>query len=360
MGLESISAAMSPRATANLPPAPAGVEDDNGLPRFGTYAGSVAEVNLARLRGVFALSRPMRLVKHKRWQYVMVASPEILAVLSIADLSYTANAFACAVDLREKKVLFDGGYMGLPSPFTLVSNHPAEGARARFAAPGARFFFERPRGQDRYRIAVDLKRMGRARFSCSAELTASPAPPLTVIAPVPDGGVVNVTQKWAALPAAGTIEAAGRRYVLDGAFAGLDYTNGYLARRTKWRWAFAAGRLPDGTPLGLNAVAGFNDATDEANENALWLGERLISLPRVRFDFNPANVLEPWELKTEDGQLSLRFLPVHAHREERDYKIVKSHFVQPLGWFEGEIAIDDKVVAIERLPGVVEDQDILW
>jgi hypothetical protein len=360
MGLDSISATMSPHAAEDLPAAPASVEDANGLPRFGTYAGSLAEVNLARLRGVFALSKPMRLVKHKRWQYALVATPEILAVLSIADLSYTANAFACAVDLRKRTVLFDAGYMGLPSPFTLVANHPAEGARARFAAPGARIFFERPRGQNQYRIGVNLKRSGGARFSCSAALTASPAPALTVIAPVPGGGIVNVTQKWAALPASGVIEAGGRRYSLDGGMAGLDYTNGYLARRTTWRWALASGRLADGAPLGLNAVEGFNEATDESNENALWLADRLIPLGRARFEFNRENVLDEWRITTEDGRVSLRFTPVHAHREEREYKIVKSHFVQPLGLFDGEIRIDGKVHRVESLPGVVEDQDILW
>ena len=142
--------------------------------------------------------------------------------------------------------------------------------------------------------------------------------------------------------------------------AGLDYTNGYLARRTAWRWAFASGRLSDGTAVGLNLVEGFNEASEEANENALWIGERLIPLDRARFEYNRSRVLDPWRVTTKDGGIELRFRPVHAHREERDYKIVKSHFVQPLGLFEGQIRLDEKVLSIVSLPGVVEDQDILW
>src|SRR5712664_3390540 len=103
---------MNARGSLDLPAAPASIEDANGQPRFGTYAGSIAEVNLARLRGAYALSLPGRIAKHKRWQYVMLATPEILAVISVADLGYTANAFACAVDLRERKLLVDRSYMG--------------------------------------------------------------------------------------------------------------------------------------------------------------------------------------------------------------------------------------------------------
>jgi hypothetical protein len=288
----------------------------------------------------------------------MAATPELIAVFSIADLSYTANAFACAVDLRERRVLFDAGYLGLPSPFTAVANHPGEGARARFFAPGARLHFGRSRGEDRYKFRVQLKRSG-AVLACAGEIATSPAPPLTVVAPVPADGIVNVTQKWAPLPLFGMLETQGRAYRLEGGFAGLDYTHGYLARRTQWRWAFAAGRLADGTPLGVNLVEGFNEA-EEANENALWLGDRLISLGRAQFDYNRRDLLAPWHVRTRDGWLDLQFTPVHAHREERDYKIVRSHFVQPLGLFEGEVKVDSRVLAVQDLPGVVEEQDILW
>ena len=351
---------MNPLRSLDLPAAPASVEDDHGQPRFGSYAGTIPEVNLARLRGVYHLGIAGRLAKHKRWQYVMLATPEVLAVLSVADLGYTANAFVCAVDLREGNVLFDRGYMGLPSPFTTISNHPSGGASARFHGPGARFTIARPRNEDPYQINVRASRWRGGRFSCSAVIAAGQAPPLTMIGPVPADGVVNVTQKWSALPVSGTLEAGGRRYALEDGMAGLDYTNGYLARRTAWRWAFASGRLSDGTPVGLNLVEGFNEASEEANENVLWLGERLVPLDRARFEYDRSRVLDPWRVTTNDGGIELRFRPVHAHREERDYKIVKSHFVQPLGLFEGRIRLDKKVLSVDGLPGVVEDQDILW
>ncbi len=350
---------MKSRIHQPLPPAPALMED-RGQPRFGTYAGSLREVNLTRLRGPYRLPGPLRFAKHKRWFYAMLASPEVLAVLSVADLGYAANAFACAVHLGERQVLFDAGYMGLPRPFTAISNRPAAGAQARFRAPGVAIKLARPEQEDAYRVSAQARDRRGSRFSFRGQLTGGRAPPLTVIAPVPGDGVVNVTQKWASLELSGMLEAGGRTFALDGGMAGLDYTNGYLSRRTSWRWAFASGRLSSGVPFGLNLVEGFNDGSDEAHENALWHGDQLIPLGRARFEYDIARVLETWRITTEDGAVELNFLPIHAHREERDYKLVKSRFVQPLGLFEGTVRVGQSRLSIERLPGVVEDQDVLW
>ena len=43
------------------------------------------------------------------------------------------------------------------------------------------------------------------------------------------------TEKRVLMPVVGEAVAAGKHYDLDGGLAGLDYTNGYLARHTAWR-----------------------------------------------------------------------------------------------------------------------------
>src|SRR5690348_3939 len=144
---------MKSRSPEPLPSAPASMED-RGEPRFGTYAGSLREVSLARLQGPYRLPGPLRCAKHKRWFYAMLASPEVLAVLSVADLGYAANAFVCAVHLPDRQVLFDAGYMGLPRPFTAISNHPGAGALARFRAPGIAIKLDRPREENAYQISA--------------------------------------------------------------------------------------------------------------------------------------------------------------------------------------------------------------
>jgi len=190
-------------------------------------------------------------------------------------------------------------------------------------------------------------------------LAAGAPPPLTVIAPV-DGGVVNVTQKWAGLLSFGTAEVDGRRYSLDGGVGGLDYTHGYLARRTAWRWAFLCGRLDDGTPIGVNLVEGFNESRDDVNENALWLGDELLPLARARFSWNPNDIFHPWAVRTTDGAIDLRFRPLGAHQELRDLVLVKSAFKQPVGLWEGTVKVGDRVYTVKDAPGVAEDQSVVW
>jgi hypothetical protein len=351
---------MSPQ---KLPPAPPSVEDAGGAPRFGTYQGALDVVDLSRLRGSYQPNRVDRLRMHKKWLYGFIATRELAALFAVVDLGYTSNAFALALDYSTGRVLADVGLLGLPAPFVKVNDHPGAGLDVSFRRPDARLKAWRTFGDERFHGHVKLG-VAAPFVKPKLELTwdllaAGAAPPLTVIAPV-DKAVVNVTQKWAGLLSFGALEAEGRRYSLDGGVGGLDYTHGYLARETSWRWAFVCGRLDDGTPIGINLVEGFNESRDDVNENALWLGTELIPLGRARFTWNAAAILDPWHVRTEDGAIDLHFKPWAAHQDIRDLKLVKSSFKQPVGLWSGEVKVGDRTYVLKDAPGVSEDQTVLW
>ena len=118
---------------------------------------------------------PQRAFKHKRWLYCFVATPEVAAYFAVSDLTYTSNAFAMVVDLRDKKVLVDRGYLGLPGPLVKVSDQPGEGLEVSFLGPGGRLAASRPAGDARYHVAVDLMRLCRTRSaSCRGRESCSP------------------------------------------------------------------------------------------------------------------------------------------------------------------------------------------
>ncbi|GMU59892.1 MAG: hypothetical protein AMXMBFR34_16550 [Myxococcaceae bacterium] len=349
---------MAPR----LPPAPPSV-DDGGTPRFGTYEGTLDAVHLKNLRGSYQPNALDKLRMHKKWLYGFLATREVLALWAVVDLGYTSNAFSLALDLTTQRVLADESYLGPPRPFVTVGDHPGPGLEVGFRRPDARLAASRRFGDERFHGSV---RLGpslpfvRPKLAFTWELLAAgAAPPLTVIAPV-EGGVVNVTQKWAGLLSFGQLEAGGRRFVLDGGVGGLDYTHGYLARRTSWRWAFVCGRLDDGTPFGINLVEGFNETRDDVNENAVWLGQQLYPVGRARFAWNRSDPLDPWRVSTTDGKVDLTFKPLAAHRDFRDLKLVKSRFEQPVGLWSGTLKLGDSAVRFENAAGVTEDQDVLW
>ncbi|MDQ3266742.1 MAG: DUF2804 domain-containing protein [Myxococcota bacterium] len=342
--------------------APGFLHNEAGQPLFGTYQGVIPDVDLSRLGGAYQLSGARRLFKEKKWHYQLVATPEVLVAYAVVDLGYAANAFITAVDLRTREVVADQSFIGVPGPLAGVNNRPGEGLAARLISPlGASFAVSRAEGNEKYRLSVEVLELPiPRRISLRGEVLAAGGPPaLTVVAPVGEDGVINVTQKWAALLAFGHLKAGGRRYLLDGGVAGLDYTHGYLARHTAWRWAMGLGRLPDGTPVGLNLVEGFNEDNADANENGLWVGNRLIPLDRARFDFNRQDLLDDWRIRTTDGSVDLRFKPLHVHREERDLKVIKSRFAQPFGTFTGTVRVEGATLPV-NLAGVTEDQDMIW
>ncbi len=354
---------MTPERELSLPPAPASVATARGEPRFGTYQGELPEVDFARLQGRWAPDRTAKLLKRKRWAYAFAATPEVAALVAIVDIGYSASAFAVALDLKERRPLCDVSFLGAPGPFAEVGDKPGAGLTASFRTLGGRMSVKRGEDDERYRMEVDVSRVRTGSlqsFQWDGELLVAGGPPaVTVVAPV-EGGLVNVTQKRGGLLALGSLEAGGKRYRLDGGVGGLDYTHGFLARHTAWRWAFAAGRLGDGTPVGLNLVEGFNEGAAECNENGLWLGDKLFPLARARFEFDKNELLDAWRVTTVDGAVDLRFRPYYVHREERDLRVVVSHFAQPIGVFEGTVRAGGRTYTLSGVPGVTETQDMLW
>lgn len=346
-----------------LPPAPPSIEDAGGAPRFGTFQGGVDVVDLSRLRGSYQPNRFDRLRMHKKWLYGFVATREVATLFAVVDLGYSSNAFVLALDYASGRVLVDEGVLGLPAPMVKVNDHPGAGLDVDFRRLDGRWRAWRTFGDERFHAHVRLGvpvPLRKPKLELTWDLLAAgAAPALTVIAPV-DGGVVNVTQKWAGLLSFGALEADGRRWSLDGGVGGLDYTHGYLARKTAWRWAFACGRLDDGTPFGLNLVEGFNESRDDVNENALWLGTQLVPLARARFVWNPNDIFAPWHVRTTDGAVDLQFRPLGAHQELRDLGLIKSSFKQPVGLWTGELKVGGHTYTVKDAPGVSEDQSVLW
>jgi hypothetical protein len=104
----------------------------------------------------------------------------------------------------------------------------------------------------------------------------------------------------------------------------------------------------------MNLVEGF---VGEA-ECALWIDGALFPLAEGRFDFDAARPLQPWKVKTADGGADLRFEPGGIHEEHKNFGVIASRFVQPVGSFSGTIAVEGRgPIELDQVLGVVEDQD---
>ena len=341
---------------------PNSVVDRQGAPRFGTFQGELPAVDLRRLAGRHRPRWWHWRARRKKWHYTIGVTDEVLICQAVVEGGYFGQGFMYVVDLYEERAVAEISSAGLPGMQARVNDRPGRGHHSSYRAPGIELALERGESSRRYRWKHRLHSLRQREpggLALDADIDLEGAgPPLTVISPV-DGGVVNVTQKWAGLAMAGELQVGSRSYRLDDGLVGLDYTQGLLGRRTSWNWALGMGRLSDGRPVGLNLVAGFNDGDDSTNENALWVGDQLISLGRAHFEYQSSNPEHFWTVRTDDGAVDLYFEPCYVYRESRDWKVIDSYFVQPAGRFEGTIEVDGQRRPV-TLFGVTEDQDVLW
>ncbi len=345
-----------------LPPAPECIPDAALRPCLGTYQGDVQQVRLGALRPPHGVPGWRRFLRRKAWVYSLVTTADVILSTAVVDLGYASHAFFTVVDLRDKRALLDFAAVGFLAPLAHVNDRPARGLRAHFRALGVRFAFSRGETANRLQLDVDLaafRTAGAGPVRLRMALLADEAPPPLVVVAAVRGGGLNVTEKSGGLRATGSLDVGRRSLPLEGAVAGLDATQGLLARRTAWRWAMAAGRLEDGRVLSFNLVEGVNDGPGE-NENAVWVGGALSPLGRPRFSFLREDPLGLWQLESETGDFSLRFRPLHLHREERNLVLVKSRFWQLQGFFVGTVRAGSEVLQLTDLPGVTEDQQVRW
>jgi len=336
---------------APFPAAPPRPLDPTGRALLGAYAGSFEVIDLAPMMGAGLRGWFARRAIRKRWIYLFAASEQALVGAAVVDLGYAGSAFAFALDRREGRLLFDVGLRGGPGA-ARVGDLPGAGARARLAR--GRRLVEIERSRERWRLLLDA---GAWRADVTLASGGGPAP-FSLVAPVAPGRV-NVTQKEGALAAGGWVAAGARVLSLADGLGGADVTNGLLARRTAWRWAFAAGRDAANRALAFNLVSGFNEGA--ATEDVAFDAAGPRPLPPCTFDFDPSRPLEPWRVSSADGAIDLRFAPAALHREQVDAWLVRSRFVQVAGVFEGHLpGPDGRRAEVAGLPGVVEDQAVLW
>ncbi|MFO0758320.1 MAG: DUF2804 domain-containing protein [Byssovorax sp.] len=336
-----------------LSPPPSSIVDPQGATlRAGSFEGDLPRVDLSGL-GKDPL---FRFLHEKRWVYVAVASGELFLGLAIVNLGYASKCFYFVFDREKNRLVVDRSLLG-PAFLCTVNDLAAEGCEATFQQPLARTraSFTRPFGAGPARVEIR-----GPELTLDVMLSTEHLPPaIGAVAPIhgPRSGLANATQKVALMPVRGEVWIGTKRHDLAGGLAGYDYTHGYLARRTSWRWAFFLGKAKTGEKVAMNLVEGFVGEP----ECALWIDGELHPLAEGRFRFDLNNPSAPWIIKTADGAADLRFEPGAVHEERENLLIVASRFLQPVGSYSGSIEVEGRGrIELDRVLGVVEEQDSRW
>jgi len=344
---------------APLKEAPESILDAGGAPRLGAFAGIIDradEIGHPRAGDAGGLIATLTRARWKRWIYVFVGGPEVMAGFAVADVGYLGNAFGYAYDRARGGERLEVSWL---TPGALgVRIEGGLSAISAVGKAGARRLAVRSEG-------VGL-RLEAALDGLRADLRVERLDtPLTVVSELDGPSSTGVTIKSAGLPVSGSITLEGRRFDLAGSLAVVDWTCARFGYRTDWNWASMTGRDRSGRPVGLNLCRGVHDATRATGhtENALWLEGRPGRLPRVEVEVGRGRA--PWRItgggKVESASVDLEFRPLGERSEDVNLGLVVSRFRQPYGTYHGVVRDAlGRTVEIDGAPGVVEDHHARW
>lgn len=341
----------------DLPPAPATLLLRDG-PAWGRHAGRLTELDWRGWRTLGHQPAWWRRLRHKRWHYVGLHCEPFFIGLAVVDVGWCATAFAYVFDREaaaagRPALRADVRSDALPGRAHISSR--VGGAGSRLATRQGRWTLDAVPGG--LQVRVDTRAL-----QLDALIRLDGAAPWLLAVGEPEGGLAHATQKSPALPAQGWLRIGARAgphdphgpaIPLHPGQACIDSSSGFLARTTAWRWACA-----QSPGLGFNLQQGyFGD-----QENALWLDGQLIPLGAAQFDFDPRQPLSPWRIRTDDRLLDLVFTPEGGRHEERNLLLAASHYVQPVGRFDGTVRAHAgaPAVAVRGLVGVSEDHCSRW
>ena len=324
-----------------LQPAPtAFVDPATGGPVFGSFVGPLPAVDL----GTALVDRALR---RKKWFWVAVAADEVWVSLAVVRMGYATSAFAYVFDRAAHRMLVDRTVVGPPRAAAIVDDPHACGALATFGFGRTSVLLERR----------DTTCELRARFpdlDIDLSFDEPSAPPAVSAIARLSPSLATATEKRALASARGRVVASGRRVSLDGGVAGYDYTHGLMPRHTRWRWAFAMGRAKDGLPIAFNVVEGFVGES----ECAAFRTDGTSPIREARFELDRDHPERPWRLAGEG--IDLAFDVGAVHEQNTNLVLVRSRFLQPAGVFRGTLRVGGRDVELDGVPGVVEDQDVVW
>lgn len=283
----------------------------------------------------------------RRWLYAGAAGPDVAVGAAVVDplprWLPVAVAFAWAW-VEGEVVTWD---RRLPRARCAVGAVPGDGAHARRGLVSRQDLVLGADGSLRLRLRLPDGRWLTAHVTTGA---AEPA----VLATTTPGGGWNVTQKLAGAPARGRVALGGRGVALEGG-AWTDWTAGRQDRDTTWRWAAGVGTGPGEQQVGLNASTGMNAAGD--GEDLVWWD----GVPhRLEVDTLAPEAETTGTWTVAGPGWSLAFHAVGVRAADEDLRVVRSHYVQPIGRFRGTLPGPDGRPRRVELVGVTEDHRARW
>ena len=302
--------------------------------------------------------RPLPALRIKRWDYYGVTTPDFFFSATLAHLGYVGTVFAYVLDFASGELHEETLLVPLGRGIHLARN--SDRGDSHFDNGRVRTAFRLE--EERRRVQVDWPAFNRGEgIAADFALHCGRDRESTVTATPMKGRRFFYTRKTNCMPAEGWVRRGDRRYELkpSESLGNMDWGRGIWEYRTSWLWASASAFLEDGRTVGLNLGGGFGDAP--APDNALVLDGRVHKLENVTFDYDRADLMRPWRMKSPEGRLSLDFVPFKERVARTNLLLVYSEVRQVFGRYSGTATTDDgQSVRLRDVTGFVEVHRARW
>ncbi len=328
--------------------------DSNGsLVQRGWARHPLLDCNLEASR-VYRFARGLQWFRVKRWDYYGVTFPTGYFSATIADLGYAGQAFVYFVDFENNTYVEDTITIPFGSGVNLPRNSH-EGA-SNWSGKKASLAFD----IDGTIRTVHVRWQDFAGSPLRADLSFDGGGESTVIATPIGERRFYYNRKINCMPTTGTITIGDRTIGVerDTSSGTLDWGRGIWEYNSFWVWASGSGFLPDGRRVGLNMGYGFGD-TSAATENTLVLNGRIHKLEEVEFDYDNADFMRPWTMKSDRADIT--FTPFLERTAKTNLLLIRSEVHQMFGHYAGTV-VDDlgHTIAVDGVVGWAEEHQARW
>jgi len=333
------------------------VEKD-GTIHFGTFRAPFRDMNILDVPLYSpALKIPAfwKRFRLKEWQHYGIITPTHYLGMVIFDAKFMGISFFYIYDRREHK-RFEHAVQ-LPGGAARVAGQIYDG-RCEFQKKGYHLQFENRLKDGYHKINVDIA--GKDNLpAVKGEITIfedlKTIEPLVQVSPVTHFRPFY-THKVVA-PAKGTMRFGDREIAINQEhdIVLIDEQKTYYPYTSFWKWATAAGYNEFGELLAFNLCQNMISDDEYFNENCMWVDGKIHCLKAARFKFDKNKILQPWEVKTEDGYINLVFTPSGQRAEKISAGLIYSNFHQPFGVYNGRFKDENnRIYPIENLFGLAE------
>lgn len=328
---------------------------------LGSWEGIPGRANLIDVKRPypFPLPRFLRSMRIKEWQAVEVGDSDTFIFAVLYDAKFLGMA---AVDIWDRKNKQKAGFR---------CNFPER----RFSLPDS---LEKSQvgfksGHRELSISIDIE-------AGSMRLTASNHPKKTTDSSFDLDLSFNLTKETSSafsvclplglnramystkilMPCGGSLVLDGNRRDLkiEKTLGILDDHKGYYPYHLHYDWATGFGIEPSGRRIGFNLTD--NQVKDQLryNENRLWIGSAIHSLPPIRIT-RPYGRNEPWIIQDTEGMVDLIFHPEVSHDIKMNLGLADVDYAGPFGRFEGSLrSSSGEKIDASKLYGMGEDKNL--